>query len=43
MQEDYIDSEKQYFSQLTDEIFRAYVDAIIPRTPSLAGEYGRVQ
>lgn len=43
MQEDYIDSEKQYFSQLTDEIFRAYVDAIIPRTPSLAREYGRVQ
>ena len=29
--------------QYTDEIFKAYVDAIIPRSPSLAEEYGRIQ
>lgn len=29
--------------QRTDEIFEAFVDAIIPRTPGLAAEYGRIQ
>ncbi len=29
--------------RLTDEIFKAYVDAILPRTPGLAEEYGRIQ
>ncbi len=29
--------------QFTDEIFKAYVDAVVPRTPFLADEYGRIQ
>jgi hypothetical protein len=34
----------EYFSQYhTEEIFRAFADAIIPRSPELAEEYGKVQ
>jgi hypothetical protein len=29
--------------QYTDEIFKAFVDAIIPRTPGLAEEFGKIQ
>jgi hypothetical protein len=37
-------NDQNYFSyQYTDEIFKAYVDAIIPRTPGLAEVYGRIQ
>jgi hypothetical protein len=32
-----------YSYQYTDEIFKAFVDAIIPRTPGLAEEFGKVQ
>ena len=38
-----INDQKNYTLQYTDEIFRAFVDAVIPRTPGLAQEYGIVQ
>lgn len=42
--EDIRNHENSYDSlRYTDEIFKAFVDAIIPRTPALAEEYGRVQ
>lgn len=42
--EDIMNRENGYDSLLyTDEIFKAFVDAIIPRTPALAEEYGRIQ
>lgn len=35
--------QNNFLFQYTDEIFKAYVDAIIPRTPGLAEVYGRIQ
>lgn len=41
---DNIMNNPNYYSMLyTDEIFKAFVDAIIPRTPELAEEYGKLQ
>jgi hypothetical protein len=37
-----IEQEDDFFQQ-TDEIFKAFVDTIIPRTPGLAEEFGKVQ
>jgi hypothetical protein len=38
-----INDQNNFLFQYTDEIFKAYVDAIIPRTPGLAEVYGRIQ
>jgi hypothetical protein len=38
-----INDQSNFLFQYTDEIFKAYVDAIIPRTPGLAEVYGRIQ
>jgi hypothetical protein len=39
----YIDDKDYYSLQHTEKTFKALVDAIIPRTPKLAKEYGEVQ
>jgi hypothetical protein len=38
-----ISSQIDYSSQHTEETFQAFVDAIIPRSPELAEEYGKIQ
>jgi hypothetical protein len=37
------DNQNDYSLPYTDEIFKAFADAILPRTPGLAEEFGRIQ